>query len=117
MLQHGGTVGLKMLAEADRRRWRKARDNALQQIFPIEQRRFGEVGALAQKKIDHKAPEPVPPAGLQVRLQIVEVGNAGVVLDDDLAIDQRGAETKLGERIRDAAKAHRPVKCLSCEQT
>src|SRR5215831_9073874 len=117
MLQHVGTVGLKMLAEADRRSWRKARDNALQQIFPIEQCRFGEVVALAVKKIEHQVPEPVPPTGLQVRLQIVEVGDAGVVFDDDLAIDQRGAETKLGERISNAAKAHGPVERFSGEQT
>src|SRR3984893_4932475 len=117
MLQHGRSVGLKMLAETDWRRLRKPRDNALQQILAIEQCRFGEVVSLAVQQIEYEVPKPVPTAGLQVRLQIVEAGNAPIVLDDDLAVDQRGAETKLGERICDGAKARRPVECLSGEQT
>src|SRR5215472_5143911 len=117
MLQHRGAVSLEMLAEADCRRRRKPGDDALQKIFTIEQRRFGKVVSFAVQKIEHEIPKPVPAAGLQIRLQIVEVGNTGVILDNDLAVDQRGAETKLGKRISNAAKAHRPVERFSGEQT
>src|ERR1700731_2511819 len=116
MLQHRGSVGLEMLAETDRRRLRKPGDDALQQILSIEQCRFGEVVSLAIQQIEYEVPKPVPTAGLQVRLQIVEAGNAPIVLDDNLAVDQRGAETKLGERISEGAKAHCPVERLSGEQ-
>src|SRR6266851_3347222 len=112
MLQHGGAIGLKMLAETNRRVPRKPRDDALQQPLPIKQCRFGEVVSVAVEQIEHEVTKPVPTAGFQIRLQIVEAGKAGVVLDHDLAVDQRGAETKLGERIRDAAKARRPVERL-----
>src|SRR3984893_14911228 len=116
MLQHGGSVDIEMLAETDWRRLRKPGDDALQQILAIAQCRFRAVVSLAVQQIEYEVPKPVPTAGLQVRLQIVEAGNAPVVLDDDLAVYQRGAETKTRERICDGAKARRPVERLSGEQ-
>src|SRR5262252_1409408 len=116
MLQHGGAVGIEMFAEANRRCWRERGDNVLQQILSIEQYHVGEVVSLTIQQIEYVIPKPVSTAGFQVRLQIVKTGNASIILDDDLAVDQCGAETKLGERIRDGAKARRPVERLSGQQ-
>src|SRR6266849_5840538 len=116
MLQHGGAVGFKVLAKANWRTWRKPGDDVLQQPLAVDERRFGEVVALAVQQIEDVVPEALPPAGLQVRLQIIEAGNPLVILDDDFAVDQRRTEPKFGERVRDAAKTRSPVERLAGEQ-
>ena len=87
-----------------------------QQLLAVDEARLGEVVAVAIEEIEREIAKPVPPAGLQVRLQMVEIGDAAVVLDDDLAVDQGRAEPELGERVGDAAKARRPVEPVPCQQ-
>ncbi|TPV99297.1 MAG: hypothetical protein USCAAHI_01265 [Beijerinckiaceae bacterium] len=77
---------------------------------------LGKVEAVAVEQIEQEVAQPVPAAGFQIRLQIVQTGNAGRVFDDDFPVDQRRAETKFPQCIRDAAKAVRPVNRLSGEQ-
>src|SRR5258708_9352464 len=116
MLQHGGSVGVKMFAETDRRNCLKPGDDALQQPLAIDERRFGEVVALAIQQIEDVVPEALPPAGFQIRLQIVEAGNALLILDDDFAVDQGRTDPKAPDPVPDAAKTRRPVERLAGEQ-
>ena len=94
----------------------KPGDDLRQQVLAIEQCHFGEVVSLAIEKIEREVAEPVAAAGLQVRLQVAQIGNPGGVLDDDLAVDQRRAEAELGERVGDAAKPRRPVERVAGQE-
>src|SRR5262249_37296833 len=100
----------------NRRTRRKPGDDVLQQPLAIDERRFGEVVALAVKQIEDVVPEALPPADLQVRLQIVEAGNPLLILDDDFPVDQRRTEPKFGEHVRDAAETRGPVERFAGEQ-
>src|SRR5579871_3928200 len=105
-----------MLAETDRRARGNPGDDALQQLFSIEQRRLGEVVSVAVKQVEHEVPEAVVTPGFQIRLQIVEAGKALFVLHDDFAVDQRRTEPKTEDCIRDAAKPRRPVERFAGEK-
>src|SRR5882672_2644573 len=105
-----------MLAETDRRNCLKPGDDVLQQLLAIDERHFGEVVALAVQQIEEIVPKALSPAGFQVGLQIVEAGDALLILHNDFAVDQRGAEPKAGERIRDAAKTRCPVERFASEK-
>ena len=95
VLEHGRPVRLEMLAEADRRVLREPGDDLRQQVLAVEQCRLGQIEALAIEEIEREVAEAVVAAGLQVGLQMAQAGNAGGVLDDDLAVDQRRAEAEL----------------------
>ena len=116
MCEHRRAVGCKMLAEPDRRIGRQPSRDGLQQILAIQQRRLGEVAALAIHEVEGEIAEPIAPAGFQIGLQIVEAGNPGGVLDHDFAVDQRRAEPELRQSIRDGAKARRPVESLAGQE-
>jgi hypothetical protein len=88
MREHRRSVRLKMLAEADWRILGKPDEDALQQILAIEQCRFGKVEAVAVEQIEQEVAQPVLAAGFQIRLQIVQAGNAGRVFDDDFPVDE-----------------------------
>src|SRR5262249_31385796 len=91
-------------------------DDVLQQPLAIDERRFGEVVSLAIQHIEDVVPEAIPPADLQVRLQIVEARNTVLILDDNFAVDQGGAEPKLRDSVRGTAKTRCPVERLAREQ-
>src|SRR5882762_5869674 len=59
-----------MLAETDRRNCLKPGDDVLQQLLAIDERRFGEVVALAVQQIEEIVPKALSPAGFQVGLEM-----------------------------------------------
>ena len=113
MRQHGRPVGVEMLAEAERRRGRQPGERLLEQRLAVEQRRPGEIEAFAIEQVEGEIAEAVAAAGFQIGLEIVETGKAVLVLDDDLAVDQRRAEAELAERGGDRAEAIGPVERLA----
>ena len=85
---------------------------SLQQRLAIEQRRLGEVEAFAIEKVEQEVAEAVAAARAEIRLQQGEARDAGGILDDDLAVEQRGAQPELRQRCRDGRKPRGPVEPL-----
>jgi hypothetical protein len=68
------------------------------------------------KEIEHVVSQPIPPARLQVCLQIAEVGYAFLVFGYDLAVEQCLASVERPERCCDCWKALGPVERLPRQQ-
>ena len=91
-----------MLAVPDRGAGRQSRENLLQQILAIDQRRLGQIEALAIEEIEHEVAEPVLPAGFQIGLQVVEASDAAWILDHHLPVEQPGGKADFRDGGRDA---------------
>src|SRR3984893_1331081 len=113
MLEHGWPVHIEMLAKANGRAGRQDGEELLQQGFTILENHFCQIEPFAVKNIEDEVAEPVQAAGLQIVLQIVEARNAARILDNDLPVDQRRANTERLQRVRNAQKAFGPVELLA----
>ncbi len=109
MAQHRRPVLLEMLAEAQGQVGRRAGDDLLQQRLAIEQRCAGQVPAVEIKEIEQHIEAAIVAAGRQLLLQPAEIGDAGLVGHDDLAVEQGGAEAEPLQCAGDGGKAFGPV--------
>jgi hypothetical protein len=105
-----------MLAVANGRARRQNGKELLQHSFTVLENRFFQIEPFAVENIEYEVAEPVQAAGLQIGLQIVEARNATRILDDDLPIDQRRAETECLQCARNTQKAFGPVELLARQQ-
>src|SRR5919198_3945870 len=69
------------------------------------------------KKIEDVVDEAFALPLLERRLQLRKTGNSVFIFDDNLAVDQRRARGKLGNRGRAVRKFFSPVETLAGEQT
>ena len=85
-------------------------------ILALHLRRAAQVCAFQIQNIERVIEEAVLAACLQVRLEAREARNAGGVLHHDFAVEQRGAEAVLGQRLRHARESLGPVEAIAGEK-
>src|SRR5579872_382005 len=85
-------------------------DQLVQKLLPADQRRFAQVESVEIETVEGVIGEPVESSLAEVGLQKRELGYAALVLDHQLAVDQRGARGQLSERFSNAvAELLRPI--------
>ena len=72
-----------------------------------------QVEAVAVKQVEHVVTKAVLAASFQVRLQIVETGDAISIFNDDFPIKQRRPDAQFLQSCGDAAKTFGPVEVLA----
>ena len=116
VLEHGGPVERQVLAEADRRRGRQSADDLLQQRLAVHQGRLGQIEPFAIQKIEQEIAIAITSVRAQVGLQQGEARDARGILDDDLAIEQRGTQPQRFQRRGDVGKPLGPIESFAREE-
>jgi hypothetical protein len=75
------------------------------------------IAAIKMKKIEYVVDEAFSLSLLERRLQRRKTGSPVFIFDDNLAVNQRRARGKLGNRGRDVREFFGPVETLAGEQT
>src|SRR5262249_7540045 len=73
--------------------------------------------AFAIEQVEDVVAQAVLAAGAEIGLQVVQAGNAGRILDDDLAVEEAGGQAETLQRRRNAAEPRGPVELLAGQQT
>lgn len=119
MLEHRIAVALDMVAVADAPVLAPTPvvigQQRVQRLLARHQRRFAQVAAVEVEQVESII-EHVAAAALQRLDQHGEARDAGRRLDQDLAVDDRELGGDVGESLRNAGKALRPVEPLPAEQ-
>ena len=89
MLEHGRAIDREMLAVADLRIGRKARECRLEQGLAFDQRHLREIVAVEIDEIERVVAHLVLAVLFQRDLQIAETGKARLVFDHGFAIDPK----------------------------
>src|SRR5262249_39408087 len=84
--------------------------------FALDQRQGGQIASIEMEKIEDIINEALALPCLQRGLQLGKTRNAFLVLDHDLAVDQRRVRRQLGNGRGDVWKFFAPIEPLAGEQ-
>src|SRR5262245_13201702 len=104
-----------MFAVSDRTALRLC-DQPRQFGFALDHRQGGEIASIEMDKIEDIIDKALALARLQRSLQLGKTRNAFLVLDHDLAVDQRRARRQPGNGGGDVWKFFAPIEALASEQ-
>src|SRR5215467_11497256 len=91
-------------------------DEAGQFRLALGQQQTREIAAVEMQEIEDIIDEAMAVARLERRLQTREAGATVLVLDHDLAVEQRGTRRKVGDGVGNVRKPLGPVQALAGEQ-
>src|SRR5262249_36569222 len=109
------TITLKMFAVDDRSALCGG-EQPKQFGFALDHGQARQIAAIEMKKIEDVIDEAFALPLLERRLQLRKIGNSVFIFDDNLAIDERRACGKLGNRGCDVREFFGPVETLAGEQ-
>src|SRR6266481_7034357 len=115
MTQHRRALVLEMFAVFDRTALRLC-DQPRQFGFALDQRQGGQIASIEMEKIEDIINKARALPCLQRCLQLGKTRNAFLVLDYDLAVDQRRMRRQLGNGGGDVRKFFAPFEALAGEQ-
>src|SRR6516225_11411545 len=91
-------------------------DQLCQFGLALDQRHGGQIASIEMEKIEDIVNEALALPCLQRGLQLGKIRNAFLVLDHDLAVDQRRMRGQLGNGGGDVGKFLAPIEALAGEQ-
>src|SRR5262249_53882313 len=111
---HHGSGIIEMLAVLDRS---ALPDQSCQFRLAFDERQVGEIAPIEVEEIEHVIDEAVALSRLERGLQRRKAGDPALVLDHDLAVEQRRVGGKRGDGMGDVGKFFVPMEALAGEQT